>query len=187
MPVVTIDLIAGYDAPTRSRLGRAVTDAVAGVVAAAPEAITVMLNEYPVENYMRGGAHRRPGPPRPDPAELVRSFLGAMEARDLDAAREMLAPGFRMTFPGDVRMSRLEELVKWARPRYRAVQKTYEQFDAAQSGTTAIVYCFGTLSGTWPDGTGFSGIRFIDRFEVEDGKLIRQDVWNDMGETRGRT
>ncbi|MGG7646109.1 tautomerase family protein [Rhodovulum sp. YNF3179] len=187
MPVVTIDLIAGYDADTRGRLGRAVTDAVASVVAAPPEAITVMLTEHAGENYMRGGAHRRPGPPRPDPAELVRGFLGAMEARDLDTARAMLATGFRMTFPGDVRMSRLEELIEWARPRYKAVQKTYERFDAAQSGATAIVYCFGTLSGTWLDGTGFSGIRFIDRFEIEAGKITRQDVWNDMGETRGRT
>jgi hypothetical protein len=37
--------------------------------------------------------------------------------------------------------------------------------------------------GELPDGTPYSGIRFIDRFTVRDGKLVDQNVWNDMGET----
>jgi hypothetical protein len=115
-----------------------------------------------------------------DAAETVRAFLDAMEARDLDRARGFLGAGFTMTFPGGVRMQSLEELVAWSRPRYRFVRKTYERFDAC--GET--VYCFGTLSGEWLDGRAFAGIRFIDRFELSGGRLVRQDVWNDMGETR---
>ena len=30
-------------------------------------------------------------------------------------------------------------------------------------------------------------IRFIDRFEVIDGKITKQDVWNDMAEVRANT
>jgi len=47
-----------------------------------------------------------------------------------------------------------------------------------------VVYCHGTLSGEWPDGSAFSGIRFIDRFTVRAGKLADQTVWNDLAETR---
>jgi phenylpyruvate tautomerase PptA (4-oxalocrotonate tautomerase family)/ketosteroid isomerase-like protein len=186
MPVVKVDLLEGYDAETKARLGRALTDAVLGVVAAAPEAVTVMLQDHAPEAYMRGGTHRSPGAPRPDPEEMVRRFLTTMEARDLDTARAMLAPGFTMTFPGKVEMATLEDLVAWSKPRYRFVRKSYDRFDSLQRGATAFVYCCGTLAGEWLDGTPFEGIRFIDRFEIEDGRFTRQDVWNDMAEMKAR-
>ena len=77
-------------------------------------------------------------------------------------------------------MSTLEQLIAWAAPRYRFVRKTYDGFD----GFGDVVYCHGTLAGEWPDGTAFAGIRFVDRFELCDGKLIKQDVWNDIAEVR---
>ena len=42
----------------------------------------------------------------------------------------------------------------------------------------------GTLHGRWLDGSAFDGIRFIDRFEIRGGRIVRQDVWNDAGELR---
>ena len=113
--------------------------------------------------------------------ETVRRYLETMERRDLAAAKAMLAPGFFMTFPGGRRFDTLEALVEWARERYRSARKTYERFDAAGD----VVYCFGTLHGEWPDGKPCSGIRFIDRFTVLDGKLVDQMVWNDLAEARG--
>ena len=112
--------------------------------------------------------------------DIVRRYLDAMEARALDAARALLGPGFRMTFPGGVRLETPEALMAWARPRYRFVRKRYERFDAMGG----VVYCFGTLAGEWPDGTPFDGVRFIDRFEIKDGRIVRQDVWNDLAEAR---
>jgi hypothetical protein len=47
------------------------------------------------------------------------------------------------------------------------------------------MYCYGTLYGELLDGTPYSGIRFIDRFTVKDGKLVDQMVWNDMAEVLG--
>ncbi len=118
-------------------------------------------------------------------AELVRAFLDAMEARDLERARTMLADGFTMTFPGGAIFTSLDELVAWSRGRYRQVRKVYEQCDEAPAGDgQTAVYCFGTLTGEWPDGTAFAGIRFIDRFTVADGRLVDQRVWNDMAEIR---
>lgn len=114
-------------------------------------------------------------------AELIKSYLSAMEARDLDAARAMLGDGFVMRFPGTGDMHRLEELIEWSKPRYQKVAKTYDGFDECGG----VVYVYGTLFGIWPDGSEFEGIRYIDRFEIKDGLIQRQDVWNDMGEVRG--
>lgn len=114
--------------------------------------------------------------------QIVRDYLSAMEARDLDRARTYLSEGFVMTFPGGAKLSTPEELVAWSKPRYRSVGKTYERFDEASGSGETMVYCFGTLHGEWNDGSSFSNIRFIDRFIVRNGKLTCQDVWNDMGE-----
>ncbi|MCM0020787.1 MAG: nuclear transport factor 2 family protein, partial [Tagaea sp.] len=101
------------------------------------------------------------------------------------AARALLAPGFAMTFPGGARFATLEELVAWAKPRYRWVKKKYERFDESRAAEgETIVYCYGTLYGEWPDGAAFEGIRFIDRFVLRDGKLADQQVWNDLAESR---
>jgi hypothetical protein len=115
------------------------------------------------------------------PETVVRQYLEAMERRDLAAARALLAPGFRMVFPGNRRFETLEQLVESARGRYRSARKTYERFDCAANQ----VYCFGTLHGELLDGTPYSGIRFIDRFTVAGGKLVDQMVWNDMAEVLG--
>ncbi len=124
--------------------------------------------------------------PTDDPVRVVRDYLAAMERRDLAAAKAMLAPGFGMVFPGDRRMSTLEELVESAKRRYRRALKDYERFDvAAGPDGASVVYCFGTLRGELLSGEPYSGIRFIDRFTVAGGKLLDQRVWNDMGEVLG--
>ncbi len=184
MPVVTVTLIEGYDEATRRRLGEALTDAVRATIAAPLDGVTVILEEVPPGNYLRGREARRPGPPLPDPAQTVRDFLAALEARDLDRAQSFLAEDFEMTFPGEARFTRLEDLVAWAKDRYRSVTKTIESIETLPSPDGVTVYCRGRLAGEWPDGTPFAGIRFIDRFELAAGKLTRQEVWNDLAEAR---
>ena len=185
MPIVELHLLQGYGPQEKLRLHEALTDAVRLVVPASPDAITVMFHEMEPQNYSRGGRHRDGAPALPEAGALVRRFLEAMEARDLERAQSMLGDGFVMQFPGAPTMHGLEELVAWAKPRYRFVRKTYEGFDVMQGpGPETLVYCRGTLGGEWPDGDAFEGIRFIDRFEVTGGKIMRQDVWNDIAETR---
>lgn len=188
MPIVELHLLEGYDSAEKQRLGEALTDAVRFVVPSAPDAITVMIHDMPKDSYYRGRTQRSPAAALPDPAGIVRDYLGAMERRDLGAAQALLGKGFTMQFPGAAPMTQLEELIAWSKPRYKFVNKTYDRFDAMQSdGAAALVYCFGTLSGEWLDGTAFSGIRFIDRFEIESGKITRQDVWNDMAEVKAQS
>jgi uncharacterized protein DUF4440 len=116
------------------------------------------------------------------PGQIVRDYLSAMEARDLETALGFLRDDFTMTFPGGATFSRPDQLVDWAKSRYQSVGKTYSGFDELPDPDGAIVYCYGTLHGVWLDGSNFSDIRFIDRFKVKDGKLTDQQVWNDMGE-----
>ena len=183
MPVVTITLMEGYDDSVRTALGERLTDAVRATIAAPLDGITVQINEVKKTGYWRGRVGRTPGAPVPDAATVVRDFLGAMEARDLDAAKALLSDEFVMIFPGTGEMRGLDELIVWAKDRYKSVGKVYERYDVAPAEEGVVVYCYGTLQGDWLDGSAFKDIRFIDRFTVRDGKIIDQRVWNDMGET----
>lgn len=188
MPTVQMFVLEGYDTDAKQRLGAALTDAVRLVVPAHPELVTIMIQDVPPENYYRGRTVRRPAAAKPDPGQIVRDYLAAMEARDIPRAQGFLSKTFEMSFPGTDPMKTLQELIDWAKPRYTFVTKTYEGFDTMQSpGDAAIVYCRGTLAGEWPDGRAFEGIRFIDRFEVVGDKITKQDVWNDIAETKAHT
>lgn len=188
MPVIQVSLIRGYSGSIKQRLCERLTDAVHATIDADPQAITIFLHEVDGDAYMRGGRTRRPGgearanavSSNESPEQLVRDFLAAMEARDLRAASALLADDFQMTFPGGVEMTRLEELVAWASERYRFVHKRFDAFDTCDKADHSVVVCHGELSGEWPDGSSFAGVRFIDRFEVRDGKLARQAVYNDL-------
>ena len=180
MPVIQVTLIEGYDDTTKRRLSETLTDAARTVVDAPVEGVTVVLNEVPPANYMRGRSAKTPGPPAPDACEVVRTYLDRMEARDLDGAKALLADGFSMVFPGGETFTTLEELIGWAKPRYNWVKKTYDRWDSAPARDGVTVTCQGTLYGEFPDGTPFKDVRFADWFLVSDGRLQRQHVWNDL-------
>ncbi|MGP9819436.1 nuclear transport factor 2 family protein [Salinarimonas sp. NSM] len=120
-----------------------------------------------------------------DAAEhIARRFLADLERRDLATAGAALAPDAAITFPGGATRRSIEEIVAGSAARYRRVGKRFERFDTLQDGPDAIVYCFGTLHGVFADGEAFDGIRFIDRFVVRDGLIVRHDVWNDAAHAR---
>ena len=184
MPLIECTLIKGYGSEVRQRLAERVTDAACSSIGAASDFVTVTIKEVEPDNYMRGRTKRVPAS-APRPAEtVVREFLAAMEARNLDAAEAHLSGDFTMTFPGGAQFTRLGDLAAWARERYQSVSKSYDGFDTAYHGTTSTVFCYGTLSGTWPDGSEFSGIRFIDRFVLEGETITSQMVWNDLAEAK---
>lgn len=179
MPVINVTLLPGYPAEVEQRLASRLAVAAQSVIAASAAGTIVFVNQ--ASTYWRDGGFPGSGAGhRPVASELALGFLAAMEARDLAAARQFLAPDFVMCFPGGPEMNRLEELVERSRHRYRSVAKGFDRIDECWTQAGAVVYCSGSLHGTWNDGSSFSGIRFIDRFEVEDGLIRRQDVWNDM-------
>ena len=183
MPVITVTLIRGYDADTRQRLCKRLTDATLATIDAPAEAVTVALHEVDAVGYMRGGQSRSPGKaPRP-PAEICLDFLAAQGSRNLDQARALCADGFEMIFPGPARFTDFQDLIDWAAPRYASIAKRIERVEEAPLGASVAVWITGTLYGNRLDGSAFEGIRFVDRFEVAGGKIARQDVWNDLAES----
>lgn len=190
MPIVRTTLIRGYPEEVRVRLAERLTDAVAATIKAPLDAVTVAFDEVEATNYMRGRVPRTPGEALRPASDIVLHFLRLMEDRDLEAARRHLHPDFKMVFPGPshgTALTKLEELVAFAAPRYRFVRKTIETVDESYRGTVTTVFVTGTLNGERPDGSPFEGARFIDRFEVEAERIRRQDVWNDLSLTLAST
>ena len=179
MPVISITLLPGYSKSAEATMVRRLALAARSVIDSPAAGTTVFVQH--ASTYQRDGKVFAAGrAEKIEASPLVRRYLDLMEQRDLDAAAALLAPGFAMRFPGSPVMHRLEELVAWSRGRYRQVTKTYEHVDESWSDDTTVVCCVGTLQGQWQDGSAFDGIRFIDRFEVADGLIQRQDVWNDL-------
>ena len=181
MPVTQITLLRGYEQEVQQRLIDHVSKAVRSVIPAPEAGTTTFIQE--VVAYQRDGRFFDHGHVALGSAvKVVKSFLVAMQARDLAHAQTHLQANFQMVFPGGQTFYRLEELLVWATPRYQRVEKTFTHFDESWQGDRTVVYCSGHLNGVYPNGTVFENIRFIDRFEVVAGQLVRQDVWNDLGE-----
>jgi hypothetical protein len=114
---------------------------------------------------------------------FVKHFLRTMEARDLETAEAMMAPGARITFPGGKVYSSQREMVEASRGRYQWVKKTFDRVDSFTEDDGQVVYVMGTLHGVNRHGLPFSGVRYIDRFRLKDGLIVQQDVWNDLAES----
>ncbi len=113
-------------------------------------------------------------------SRLVWDFLSLFAERRYAEANEFLAPGCSMLFPGGIVFTDCRDLPRRADTVYRWVKKVFERFDEMATPEGTIVYNFGHLRGEWADGTSFSGIRYIDRFVVRDGRIVDQKVWNDL-------
>ena len=114
--------------------------------------------------------------------DLVVSFLTTMEQRDLAKASAFLAPGTIMTFPGNAKFKSLEEVVAWSKGRYKFIRKTYHNFDETERSGVITVYCLGMLNGEALDGSPIANVWFLDRFDIMGGKIVDQEVWNDLAE-----
>jgi ketosteroid isomerase-like protein len=114
---------------------------------------------------------------------IVEEFLEASMVPDPVRARTYMAPDVVITFTGGRRFDDPAGTTAFNAARYRWVKKKFERTDVvANTGDETIVYNIGTLYGEWPDGEPFSGNRYVDRFVVRRGKIVRMDVWNDSAE-----
>lgn len=115
---------------------------------------------------------------------LVKAFLACMDSRDLHAASRHLGPGFSMTFPGPNSFETLEAFAAWGKGRYKSARNRFDRFDVATNGDEVVVYAIGGVSGTFGDDTDFDDVRFVDRFTVRDGKIVRMEAWSDIADVR---
>lgn len=115
--------------------------------------------------------------------DLVLAYLDAVERRDLSAARQYVSEGeLDLMFPGGRRFSNLDDALARSSGRYARISKQITGRDAWESDGHLRVLITGTLAGEWRNGGVFSDVRFVDWFELHEGKIARQRVWNDTGE-----
>ena len=119
-----------------------------------------------------------------NPKEIVEEFLRIIMIPDPVAARAFVSPQLRIRFTGAREMRDPTECSAFNASRYKWVKKKFEQTDLVAGGSDdeAIVYNIGTLYGEWLDGTPFEGNRYVDRYVVRNGLIVKMDVWNDSAE-----
>jgi hypothetical protein len=115
-------------------------------------------------------------------AEIVERFLVASMVPDPEMAARYISPELEITFTGGRKYSHPSETAAFNASRYKWVKKRMERTDVVPGVGETIVYNLGTLYGEWPDGTPFEGNRYVDRFVVKGGRIVRMDVWNDSAE-----
>jgi len=117
-------------------------------------------------------------------AAIVETYLKLHMIPDPDAARKYCAPELEIRFTGNRLMRDPAEATAFNRGRYKWVKKKFGPTHVAAGGTAeeTVVYQTGTLYGEWPDGTPFEGNRYVDRYVVRHGKIVKMEVWNDSAE-----
>lgn len=115
-------------------------------------------------------------------ADLVERFLVASMVPDPETAGTFMSADVAITFTGGRNFKHPRDATAFNAMRYKWVKKKMERTDVSPGNGETIVYNTGTLYGEWHDGTPFEGNRYVDRFVVRDGKIVKMDVWNDSAE-----
>jgi hypothetical protein len=115
---------------------------------------------------------------------IVETYLELSMIPDPVAASAYVSEDFELVFTGGRRFKGPAESAAFNAKRYAWVKKRFLRTDAALDPETGDVHVYNTgyLYGEWHDGTAFETNRYMDKFIVRDGKLIRTDVWNDSAE-----
>jgi len=117
-------------------------------------------------------------------AKIVEEYLRVLMIPDPVAARKYCAEKLEIRFTGDRMMRDPTECAAFNKARYKWVKKKFGPTQVAEGGSAqeTTVYQTGTLYGEWLDGTPFEGNRYVDRYVVSDGKIVKMEVWNDSAE-----
>jgi len=113
---------------------------------------------------------------------MVERFMLASMEGDRGVTDELMSTDIEVTFVGGQKLTKPEEIRAVNSRRYRKIAKSIERYDVAFQDDEIVVYSIGTLYGEWLDGEPFEGDRYIDRFAIKEGKIVRMDVWNDSAE-----
>ncbi len=115
-------------------------------------------------------------------AEIVRLYLEASMKPDPDLAATFVSDDVVITFTGGRVFDHPSGPTAFNQSRYAWVKKKLGHFDECRSPNGIVVYSLGTLYGEWLDGEAFEGNRYIDRFVIQNNKIVSMDVWNDSAE-----
>lgn len=113
----------------------------------------------------------------------VEAFLLATAKRHLDDSVEYLDDSVEFVYPNGT-FHDLRDLFAAGEHRYRWIRKRHVTWDVVDKGDgTTVVVSAGTLHGENNQGVPFEGVRDVDRITFRDGKIVRQEVWNDLAES----
>ena len=115
-------------------------------------------------------------------ADLVERFLVTSMIPDPETAGTFMSADVDITFTGGRKFKHPRDATAFNAMRYKWVKKKMERTDVAPGDGETVVYNTGTLYGEWHDGTKFEGNRYVDRFVVRGGQIVKMDVWNDSAE-----
>ena len=115
---------------------------------------------------------------------VVETYLHLSMIPDPEGAAAYVSADLELTFTGGRRFSGPADATAFNARRYKRVKKRFLRTDAALDAETGDVHIYNTghLYGEWLDGTPFDGNRYMDKFVVRDGKIVKMDVWNDSAE-----
>lgn len=115
-------------------------------------------------------------------AQVVSRFINAVNARDAESARTLLATGAELVFPGGNTFRDVGGFLEWTKGRYKNATYRYERIEELSADGDVVVYAAGTIDGELNDGSMFSGVRCLDRFQIHDGLISRKEAWSDMAD-----
>lgn len=119
-----------------------------------------------------------------DPVEpravVEENFRRMADPDERSSAAELYADDVEIHLPG--RSFRGEDagerMIEYFDAQYTWCDKEFERWHVDGN----VVFTVGTLHGTDNDGEEFEGIRFIDVHTVENGRIVRKEVYNDLSE-----
>ena len=120
-----------------------------------------------------------------DPVQIVEEYLRIHMIPDPATARRLYcAPEMEIRFTGNRLMHDPAEATAFNKSRYKWVKKRFGPTHVVAGGSPdeTTVYQTGHLYGEWLDGTPFDNNRYVDRYVVKNGKIVKMEVWNDSAE-----
>lgn len=117
-------------------------------------------------------------------ARIVEEYLRILMIPDPEGAKAFVSPELQIRFTGGREMRSPADCAAFNATRYAWVKKKFDRTEVVSGATEeeSVVYMIGTLYGEWPDGTPFSGNRYVDRYVVRAGRIVEMQVWNDSAE-----
>ena len=67
-------------------------------------------------------------------------------------------------------------MLEWLEPRYEWADKEFGEW--IETGSHVVSQ--GTLYGLDNDGNQFEDVRYVDVYRIEDGRIARVDIYNDL-------